>query len=90
MALLPNTNLASAMIVAERAQQAVADLEIIHQDGISDDRVTVSMGAAAAHYAQYKSPESLFSTAEWALAKAEAEGRNRCFKAHGPKRDEQR
>ena len=85
-ALLPNTNLTSTAAVAERIRAAVAGLDIIHQDGVDGDRVTVSLGAASAHYAQYPSPESLFSTTKWALDRAEATGRNRCFQATGPQR----
>ena len=86
-ALLPNTNLSSIKAVVERVKQAVADLDIIHQDGINGDRVTVSLGVASAHYAQYHSPESLFTTAEWALSMAQEAGGNRAHEASGPKRD---
>ena len=84
-ALLPNTNLASTAAVAERVREAVARLDIIHQNGVSGDRVTVSLGAASAHYAQYQSPDSLFKTAQWAVSRAEDSGRDRCFLANGPK-----
>lgn len=79
--ILPDTDLAGAMEVAERLRRAVADANLHHiknQDG--GGRVTVSIGAATALSrvgGTIRMPEGLLLAADSALYKAKHNGRNR-------------
>lgn len=79
--ILPGTDLAGAMEVAEHLRRAVADANLHHirnQDG--GGRVTVSIGAATALSrvgGTVRMPEGLLLAADSALYKAKRNGRNR-------------
>jgi len=74
-ALLPETNLAEALIVAERLRERVADLRIPTEAG-KDIRITVSLGVA-----EISDPalpfDSVLSRADAALYESKRNGRNR-------------
>jgi len=76
MALLPETELAGALRVAERLRTAVAQLNIPHR-GHPVGHVTVSIGVAVANPASGKPPASLVALAAEALHDARDAGRNR-------------
>lgn len=77
--ILPRTDLAGSLRIAEKIRQNVSNKDILI-DGSKDLRVTLSIGVA--HYrGQYKSLEEFFKTADQALYKAKKKGRNRIEKA---------
>ncbi|ASR50660.1 MULTISPECIES: sensor domain-containing diguanylate cyclase [Blastomonas] len=78
--ILPEADAQAATIVAERARQAVEDLQIRHA-GSSGQVLTVSIGSAtarASHGGSIGMPQALLSSADRALYSAKAEGRNCC------------
>jgi diguanylate cyclase (GGDEF)-like protein len=80
--LLPRTDTAGAMVVAERALAAIRDREILHEDGV-EGRVTASAGVAAAIPMRGIDPLALLTAADAALYAAKAAGRNRAMSAAG-------
>jgi diguanylate cyclase (GGDEF)-like protein len=76
IAILPETNLAGALTIAERMRQAVADLGIAHGGSLLQ-RLTVSCGVACQTPARGSAPESLVEIADAALYQAKRSGRNR-------------
>lgn len=80
-AILPDTDLPGAMNTAERIRQAVWETDIPHlKNQDCGDRVTVSIGAAAALSrvgGTIRMPEGLLLAADGALYKAKHNGRNR-------------
>ncbi|MDQ0586416.1 diguanylate cyclase (GGDEF)-like protein [Variovorax paradoxus] len=76
--LLPNTDVAGAMILAERIRSAVRDLQIEHA-GSADGFVTLSAGVDALSPAAGKpgQPKELIRAADKALYAAKSSGRNR-------------
>jgi diguanylate cyclase (GGDEF)-like protein/PAS domain S-box-containing protein len=83
--ILPCTDAAGALTVAENVRRAVAALHIPHADNQdAGGHVTVSVGAATAlarHGGTMKMPESLLLSADHALYKAKREGRNQIASA---------
>jgi diguanylate cyclase (GGDEF)-like protein/PAS domain S-box-containing protein len=79
--ILPETDAAGALTVAEFVRQAIEDLEIPHAGNPEGDRfVTVSIGvttAVSSLAGTIKMPEGLLLTADSALYKAKTNGRNR-------------
>ena len=75
--ILPNTDLAGAVKVAEAARQAVLALNIQRNDLSDSSRVTISMGVAVALPDSNSKPEQLIEIADQQLYRAKAEGRNR-------------
>lgn len=78
VALLPETDAAGAMHVAEKLKRSVYALEISHKYSDTDSVVTVSFGIAT-HTLEnpYESSEQLQQAADRALYMAKKKGRNR-------------
>lgn len=76
VAILPDTNLAGALTIAEKMRQAVADLGIAHGGSLLQ-RLTISCGVACQIPARDSAPESLVEIADAALYQAKRSGRNR-------------
>jgi two-component system cell cycle response regulator len=78
-AILPNTNIEGAMIIAESIRQAIADLAIPHQSSLICDRVTLSLGIASLTPTNEQSLENLITYADRALYAAKEQGRNQAI-----------
>ncbi|WP_066384695.1 MULTISPECIES: diguanylate cyclase domain-containing protein [unclassified Anabaena] len=77
--LLPNTDLAGAIKVAQKIQQAVYDLAIPHAKSNVKDIVTLSLGIASSIPALDIKPDTLIAAADKALYNAKQQGRDRYF-----------
>ena len=75
--LLPATDQASALAVAERIRSTIADLRIPHPDSDVAQVVTISLGVATARTGHIDSPEELIERADRALYRAKHGGRDR-------------
>ena len=75
--VLPDTDLDGAITMAERLQQAIADLQLPHAHSPVASRVTVSIGIACGPSGQKASPLSLVAQADEQLYRAKLNGRNR-------------
>jgi len=78
--LLPRTDTAGALVVAERALEAIRARHMLHEDGI-EGSVTASAGVAASIPMRGIDPLALLSAADAALYAAKAAGRNRAMSA---------
>ncbi|WP_373534896.1 diguanylate cyclase domain-containing protein [Microcoleus sp.] len=76
-AILPNTDAAGAIAVAESMRDAIGDLAIPHEQSEVSAIVTVSMGIASMVPSTGKSPDELIATADRALYDAKRQGRDR-------------
>ncbi|MEG3896212.1 diguanylate cyclase [Microcoleus sp. SVA1_B6] len=76
-AILPNTDTAGAIAVAESMRQAIRDLAIPHEQSDVRSIVTVSMGIASMVPCCGKSPDELIALADRALYDAKRQGRDR-------------
>lgn len=75
--LIPGCDEARALLVAEDLRASVEALALPHPMGIGGI-VTISVGVAAACPAEGQSGRDLVATADAALYRAKADGRNRC------------
>jgi diguanylate cyclase (GGDEF)-like protein/PAS domain S-box-containing protein len=79
--VLPSTDTAGAVALAEKIRSAIEDLTLTHEGNPEGgSRVTASVGVATAlarHGGTMRMPESLLLAADSALYKAKNEGRNR-------------
>lgn len=75
-AILPNTNLKGALIVAQEIQKSVQRLQIPHLNAINNEWITVSIGIASVIPRLEDSPGSLIASADQALYQAKFNGRN--------------
>ncbi|MBJ7899246.1 MAG: diguanylate cyclase [Cyanobacteria bacterium RI_101] len=75
--LLPNTNLAGAVQVAENIGQIIEELGIRHEASPIQPTLTVSVGVASLIPSFSDSPQTLVEQADQALYQAKAQGRNR-------------
>ncbi|MFP4337753.1 MAG: sensor domain-containing diguanylate cyclase, partial [Halothece sp.] len=77
--ILPATSKEKALIVAERARKAVADLKIPHAKSSGKPYVTLSLGISCVIPSEDHSRKALIRDADQALYKAKAQGRDRVF-----------
>jgi diguanylate cyclase (GGDEF)-like protein len=75
--LLPNTNLAGAMVVAEAMQSTVRELKLPHQKSQVSPFVTMSFGLASVVPSDDLEPDVVLIHADRALYQAKAKGRDR-------------
>jgi diguanylate cyclase (GGDEF)-like protein len=75
--ILPETDLASAMRVAESAREAIEHLQIRQGDGAAWPHVTISGGVAVYDGSGDMSLEAVIAAADEALFQAKSRGRNR-------------
>jgi len=75
--LLPATDTAGAVVVAERLRARVWALAISYAPSSELQQITISLGVATANPSAELSPEDLMAAAERALSRAKLEGRNR-------------
>jgi len=75
--LLPNTECPGAITVAERVQEALEHQAIPHPKAVVAGRVSVSIGIASQIPDAYNTPKDLLASADAALYRAKAGGRNR-------------
>jgi diguanylate cyclase (GGDEF)-like protein len=75
--LLPETDAAGGLAVAERVRQAVEDLKMTSGPESNGHRITVSVGAATIVPSPQEHPTSLIAAADRALSVAKRAGRNR-------------
>lgn len=76
--VLPNTDVAGALHVAEEVRKAVRDLEIPHKASKIDTCITLSLGVGGWVPGPDSSPDELLRSADKALYAAKEQGRNRC------------
>jgi diguanylate cyclase (GGDEF)-like protein/PAS domain S-box-containing protein len=76
LAILPGTNQAGAIIVAERLRHAIEQMEV---DGL---KVTISIGVATLPELDVPGPSQLVEAADAALYRAKRAGRNQVIAAH--------
>ncbi len=76
VAVLPDTDNAGALSIAERMRQAVLDLAIAHSGSLLH-RLTISLGVACKIPTRADRPDSLIEAADVALYQAKRTGRNR-------------
>ncbi|MDZ8026746.1 MAG: diguanylate cyclase [Nostoc sp. DedQUE11] len=75
--LLPNTDLAGAIAVAQNIQQGIQDRAIPHAQSDIKDIVTVSLGITSVIPTWDIKPDTLIASADKALYKAKQQGRDR-------------
>jgi len=75
--LMPETDAAQALYVAEGIREAVAQLLIPHEGSIASTVLTVSIGGATLPLAGQETAPALFDAADAALYRAKEAGRNR-------------
>jgi diguanylate cyclase (GGDEF)-like protein len=76
--ILPHTDLEGTYVIAERAREAIGDLEIPLVEGDGALRVTASAGVAASSYGH---KDDLIGAADSALYAAKRTGKNRTVRA---------
>jgi diguanylate cyclase (GGDEF)-like protein len=77
--ILPNTTTAGASQVAEEIREFVNSLKIPHAQSAVSEHVTLSLGVASMEPTLDTSPSMLIATADAALYRAKAAGRNKSF-----------
>ena len=75
--LLPDTDCPGAITVAERVQEALEHQAIPHPKAVVAGRVSVSIGIACQVPDAHNTPQELLASADAALYRAKAGGRNR-------------
>ena len=75
--ILPNTNIAGAIKVAETMREKVVEMHLPHEDSSVAPYVTISIGASSDMPSDGKSGEQLLESADRAMYQAKIEGRNR-------------
>lgn len=77
VAVMPRTDLASAVLVARRIQEAIRRLQIPHENSPVSPLVTVSIGAVSLAPRPSLAPECAIQIADRRLYQAKQKGRNR-------------
>lgn len=77
LALLPGTDLAGAMLLAERMRKAVLEMQIIHDSSSVARFITISVGYASYIPKKDELRTKIINMADEALYKAKNSGRNR-------------
>ena len=77
IAVLPNTELADAVAIAESLRQAVLAEEIRHRNSVVSDYITITLGVAAIIPTCDLDADSLIKQADDALYEAKRSGRNK-------------
>ncbi len=75
--LLPGANLAETQKVAEQLKQAVHSLSLVPESHATAVHVSLSLGVSCLMPQQNRKPQDLLSSADQALYRAKAAGRNR-------------
>jgi diguanylate cyclase (GGDEF)-like protein len=75
--ILPNTDAAGAVFVAEQIQVAIAQLKLPHSQSAVNSCVTLSLGVTSLIPTADRSPHALIAAADAALYTAKSQGRNR-------------
>ncbi|MGV0023501.1 diguanylate cyclase domain-containing protein [Phormidesmis priestleyi] len=75
--ILPNTDVAGAVFVAEQIQVAIAQLAMPHAQSIVNPYVTLSLGITSLTPIVEKLPQNLIAAADVALYTAKSQGRDR-------------
>ena len=75
VALLPHTDLAGSVFIAERICKAIADMEFMFEG--QRIPVTISIGVCSVIPSMDVQPNTLINSADQALYRAKHEGRNR-------------
>ena len=75
--ILPNTDRAGAITIAERIQKAIRELHIPHARSLVSDRVSVSLGIATMVPTRKSSSAELIGQADRSLYAAKQQGRDR-------------
>ncbi len=75
--ILPQTNAAGAMKVAELIQSEIANIKVPHSRSLVSDYVTLSIGIVSVIPTATRSPKELIDEADQALYIAKQQGRNR-------------
>jgi diguanylate cyclase (GGDEF)-like protein len=76
-AVLPDTDIQGAMILAENIQARLAEAKIVHESSEASDRVTVSLGVGSWIPDPSAKPSDLIIDVDKALYRAKGDGRNR-------------
>jgi diguanylate cyclase (GGDEF)-like protein len=77
LVMLPGTNEAGGIHVAENIREGVESLGLPHEDSIAAPHVTLSLGVAARRVDEGFDSDALFQLADEAMYRAKAAGRNR-------------
>jgi diguanylate cyclase (GGDEF)-like protein len=80
--ILPDTDLGAAMVIAEAARAAVAQLQIAHTTSITAPYVSISGGVALMSRTSDVSAQQLITEADLNLFQAKHMGRNRMVAVH--------
>ncbi|MDJ0659406.1 MAG: diguanylate cyclase [Crocosphaera sp.] len=74
--LLPNTNLNGALTLAEMIRNAIETMNILHENSLVSDHVTISMGVSCKIPEETEQYKELIQEADEALYQAKENGRN--------------
>ena len=81
--VLPETDLAQALLVAEKLRASIEQCDFHHRD--VPVRITVSGGVA--QFREGDTPDSVFERADTQLYRAKSDGKNRCYGDSPPPAD---